>query len=80
MKCCAKYELIGQGRVGRQLMTRKKSCCKKKPKISFIADLVVEMFGAKIILKTHKKDLNFFVWHLLNMKVLQTKYEQRNTK
>ena len=67
MKFCAKYVLTGQGRVDRQLMSRKKLFCTKKPKISFIADLVVEMFGSKIILKTHKRELKFCVWYQIDV-------------
>lgn len=66
--------MIGNVETGKKLRRRKQIVGKKYlPQKCFIADVYVEMCGAKIVSNTHQNELNFCVWHHLNMQSVLTK-------
>ena len=66
--------MIGKGETGKKLRRRKKKFWKKYLSQKwFIADVYVEMCGAKIVSNTHQNELNFCVWHHFYMQSVLTK-------
>ena len=64
------------GKVEKQEKIEKKKKILEKKYLSqkcFIADVYVEMCGAKIVSNTHQNELNFCVWHQFNIQSVLTK-------
>ena len=57
--------MIGKVETGKKIEKKEKKNLEKKylSQKCFIADVYVEMCGAKIVSNTHQNELNFCVWH-----------------